>query len=163
MTTAGGVVAGLFEKILPVGLVANGLLTGLYLAFACAVGPALRRVDDRAFVDVFRAINSAILNGWFLTIFVLAPLVAVAAAGWAVATQRPGSGWLIAAAVCAAATFVITVAANVPLNQALDAAPTGTSAEYQAARLAFENAWARWNLVRTLTGLGAVILLVGAR
>ncbi|MBM9465387.1 DUF1772 domain-containing protein [Aeromicrobium sp. YIM 150415] len=150
------------DTMLVVALVANGLLAGLFFAFSCAVSPALGRLDDRSFVEAFRSINTVIVNGWFLAVFLLAPLMAVAAAATAGLSHRPSFWWLVAGAACAVATFVITAALNVPLNQALDAALTTTTAQYETTRTAFETAWNRWNLARTLTSLGALALLAGA-
>mgnify|MGYP001609516366 CR=1 FL=1 len=142
---------------LAVALVANGILAGLFFAFACAVVPGFRRVDDRTFVLAFRAINRAILNGWFLLVFFAAPVSAVAAAvlgGW--------SWELIAAAALAVLTFPVTVAANVPRNNALDAADATTAAGMRAERERFEGPWARWNLVRTVAAVGALVALAVA-
>lgn len=75
------------DRVLPIGTITNGLLTGLYFAFACAVSPALQRLDDQSFVTAFRSINSAILNCWFLVVFFTAPLITV---GCAVVA---GVGW----------------------------------------------------------------------
>ena len=69
-----------FDVTLSVAVVANGLLAGLYFAFACAVSPALGRLDSRSYVEAFRSINVVIVNGWFLSVFFLAPATAVAAA-----------------------------------------------------------------------------------
>ena len=142
---------------LAVALVANGILAGLFFAFACAVVPGFRRVDDRTYLSSFRAINRAIVNGWFLLVFLGAPVSAVVAAalgGW--------SPWLIAGAGLAVVTFFITVVGNVPLNRALDAADTTTAAAARLAREGFEDVWARWNLLRTVTGIAAVVALAVA-
>ena len=151
-----------FDAMLAVGLVANGLLAGLFFAFACAVSPALGRLDDGSYVEAFRSINAAILNGWFLSAFFLAPASAIAAAVSGGLSQRPSFGWVVVGAACSALTFLITAAASVPVNHGLDAAPTATSAQYGEARLAFEAAWNRWNLARTLTSSGALALLAVA-
>lgn len=149
--------------VLAVAIVANGLLAGLFFAFACAIVPAFRRLDDRAYVHAFRAINAAILNPWFLTVFATAPLGAVAA----VATEVWwGSGerlaLLVAAAGCSVVAFVITAAANVPRNRELERARADTEAGCAAARARFEAPWRRWNVLRTLTAVIAFALFVVA-
>lgn len=148
-----------FDATLAIAIIANGLLAGLFFAFTCALSPALGRLDDHAFVEAFRAVNAVILNGWFLSVFFLAPAVAIVSAVWGGVARQPSLPWLVTGAICAVITFVITVAANVPLNHALDTALTTTSAQYRAARLAFEAAWNRWNLARTFTSVGALGLL----
>lgn len=142
---------------LVVAVVTGGLIAGLYFTCSCAVVPAFRRVDDRTYLSAFRAINRAIVNGWFLLVFLGAPVSAVVAAalgGW--------SPWLIAGAGLAVVTFFITVVGNVPLNRALDAADTTTPAAARLAREGFEDVWARWNLLRTVTGIAAVVALAVA-
>ncbi|MFB9963835.1 anthrone oxygenase family protein [Sinosporangium siamense] len=148
----------ILDTLLVVAVAANGLLAGLFFSFTCAIAPAFRRVDDRVYVQAFRAINAAILNGWFLFVFFAAPLAAVVGAvlGLGHETSLP---WLIAGAVCSALTFGITAAANVPLNRGLDQAPVGTEAQSRVARQRFENRWNLWNLARTITSSGALTLL----
>ncbi|AFR08519.1 DUF1772 domain-containing protein [Nocardiopsis alba] len=135
----------------------NGLLAGTFFAFSCSVVPGLRRVDDATYVTTFRAINRAILNGLFMSVFLGAPVLAVL-----VAVLRPEGAeppWLIVGAVCSVATFVITAAVNVPLNRDLEAARSDTAADLAAARLGFERRWNTAHLVRTLTSVGAAASL----
>lgn len=152
----------LLGKVLVVSLVANGLLAGLFFTFTCGVSPALGRLDDRSYVEAFRSINTVILNGWFLSVFFLAPATAITAAVLGTTSHHPFFWWVVAGAICSVLTVIITAAANVPLNHALDAALTTTSAQYDGARSAFEATWNRWNLARAFTSLGALALLAGA-
>ncbi|MGO2932032.1 anthrone oxygenase family protein [Microbacterium sp.] len=136
-----------------VAIICNGLLAGVFFAFARAVVPGLRRVDDHVYVTAFRGVNAAILNGWFLSVFLVAPILA----GVVVAVlDGPGRWWAIAALVCAIATFVITAAVNVPLNRRLDAASAHTAAESANARRGFERRWNTAHLIRTVTSIGAL-------
>ncbi|MFI1827163.1 DUF1772 domain-containing protein [Streptomyces sp. NPDC020412] len=143
--------------VLTAAIVCNGLLAGTFFAFACSVVPGLRHVDDATYVTAFRAINRAILNGWFLSVFMGAPVLAVVAA-----VLRPDGTafvWLVVGAACAIATFAITAAVNVPLNQRLDAAPTDSPTALTEARRAFEPRWNRAHLVRTLTSVAGAASL----
>lgn len=151
----------LLDGLVVVAMIANGLLAGLFFVFANAICPGFRAVDDSTYVRAFRAINSTILNGWFLSVFFVAPLSAVAAAAlrwWSRSGVLPVT-LLVAAAICSASTFVITSAGNVPLNQELDRANIGTEQQRSAARGRFEEPWNRWNRVRTATSVGALALL----
>ena len=125
-----------------------GLLAGLYFAFAAAVMPGLRGLDDAAFVDAMRRINVAIVNPVFLLVFVGAPVLAVAAA---VLLRTPLS---YAAAALGVLTLLITVVVNVPLNDKLAAG--GTRAD-------FESVWVFFNAVRTVTGTGSLACLLIVR
>ena len=149
--------------LLITAVILNGLLAGLYFAFTVAVVPGLSAGRDEAFVEGFRSINAVILNGWFLSVFALAPVTAIVVAVWSALAGFPGTWALVTAAAFAAATMLITVAFNVPLNDALAAAVPDSAETYRLAREAFEDPWARWNMARTLTGTAALLLLaVGA-
>ena len=138
--------------VLLVAIVTNGLLAGLFFFCACAVVPGFRRVDARTAVAAFRAINRAIVGGWFLLVFFLAPVSTVTAA---VLVPSPVSA---AGAVCAVLTFLVTVVGNVPLNTALERADVGAEADLRRAWAAFARPWASLNLTRTLTALAALAL-----
>jgi len=103
-----------------------------------------------------------ILAVTFVANGLLAPATAIAAAVLGGLGHRPSFSWVVVGAACSALTFVITAAANVPLNHGLNAALTTTSAQYDEARLAFEATRNRWNLARTLTSFGALAFLAGA-
>lgn len=131
----------------------TGLGAGLFYAYSCSVMPGLARVDDRSFIEVMQRINVAILNGWFMLSF-LGALVLIGVAG--VLALRAGSRallpWIVAAAAFQLAMLVITGAVSVPLNNRLAAAGAPDHiADPAAVRAAFESAWVRWNLIRTLT------------
>jgi len=143
--------------VVAVAIVANGILTGAFFVFSCAVGPALGRLDDAGFIRAYRAINRVILGPWFLTVFTLAPVSAVAAA--VIGVRYPHIVLLIAAAACAVIVFAVTVAVNVPLNRALDDAVVDSDPQRRSARQRFEAPWNRGNLVRTIAGAGALACL----
>jgi uncharacterized membrane protein len=134
-----------------------GLAAGAFVLYAHTVMPALRELDDQAFVRSFRALDVAIINPWFMGGgFLGAPvLTAVAAAAW---WDEDPFWWIVGALAAYAVTFVVTMAVNVPRNDALKAA--GDTADPAAVRSAFdEHRWALWNLLRVLTCLVALALL----
>ncbi|GAB3063758.1 anthrone oxygenase family protein [Micromonospora schwarzwaldensis] len=137
--------------------VGAGLVAGLFAAFAYAVMPALRGSDDRTFVDAMQRINVTIVNGWFLLLFLGTPLLAALAAvlDWR-GVGRPALPWLLGGLALYLVAVGVTIAVNVPLNDALAAA--GPS-DLEAARQRFETTWVAWNLVRALVstaGLGSL-------
>ena len=146
--------------VLAVSLITNGLLAGLFFVFSCAICPGFRRMDDRSYVQAFRAINKTILNAWFLSVFCVAPLTAVASTIMIVGQEEPTPlGWLIAGAACSVLTFAITAAGNVPLNRALEVAPADTEQQQCRARHDFEARWNTWNHARTLSSIVALTAL----
>ncbi|HLT12089.1 MAG TPA: DUF1772 domain-containing protein [Micromonosporaceae bacterium] len=146
--------------------VTAGLSAGLFYTFFFSVMPGLGSTDDRTFVAAMQWINARILNGWFAIAFVGAPLLTVAAAIVALAAPGDATGtrpWTIAAAVLALATVAITAAANVPLNNMLEAAGEPDKIVDPAGlRARFERPWVRWNNVRTATSVAAFACMVGA-
>lgn len=137
--------------VLVLATVTTGLIAGLFYGYSCSVMLALRRVDDRAFVDVMRHINAAIQNGWFALGFVGGPLLTAVALA-----QHLGDGPVMppitASLVLHVLTLAITFGVNIPLNNRLDAADRTDPA---SARRGFETPWVRWHLVRTLTSIAA--------
>ncbi|PGH43311.1 hypothetical protein COO58_01805 [Micromonospora sp. WMMA1996] len=133
-----------------------GLMAGLFAAFAYAVMPALRGADDRTFVDAMQRINVTIVNGWFLLAFLGTPLLAALAVvlAWR-GTARPTLPWIIAGLVLYLVAVGITVAVNVPLNDALAAAgPADRLGDPGAVRARFEATWVTGNVIRALASTG---------
>ncbi|WP_017624607.1 anthrone oxygenase family protein [Nocardiopsis chromatogenes] len=142
-------------------LLATGVYAGLFFAFTVGVMPGLRGVGAQVFVGAMQSINRAIVNPVFLVVFLGAPVLALVTA-----VSATGAGGVAAVAAWAAfalvaAVFVVTVALNIPLNDALEAAGPVEGTEAEAARRAFEAPWVRWNAVRTvLSAAGAACLAV---
>lgn len=141
-------------------ILSTGLQAGTYYTWASGVMPGLGRADDRTFVVAMQQVDEAIVNPVFLATFLGAPV----AAGVAVAvTEGAGRGWAIAGLVASVATVVVTVAGNVPLNNALAAAgDLMGAADLASARESFEGPWVRWNLLRAVTSVGALAALATA-
>lgn len=141
----------------------TGLMAGLFYAFSCSVMPGLRRTDDRTLVTTMRAINAAILNGWFALAFGGALLLtAITAALHLTGDRHTAVPWILAGLAFYLVTLGITGRLSVPLNVQLQAARTETDEGLRVARTAFEEAWTRWNLVRTLSNTAAFTALAVA-
>ncbi|NRQ32365.1 DUF1772 domain-containing protein [Nonomuraea sp. NN258] len=140
----------------------TGLVAGVFGLYAHTVMRGLARTDDRTFVGAFQAIDRAIINPWFMTGFVGAllftGLAAVLHLGQGVRALLP---WLLVAFVLYLIGFVLTIAVNVPLNDAIKAAGEPDAiADLAAVRERFDEArWAAYNLVRTITSTAAFGLL----
>jgi uncharacterized membrane protein len=128
----------------------TGLAAGVFGLYQHTVMPGLRSTDDRTFIGAFQAIDRAIINPWFMASFVGALVLTILAA-----VLNPGRRllpWILAALVLYAVVFVITVAVNVPLNDALKAAgdPQRITDLAEVRRHFDEARWSAWNLVRTI-------------
>lgn len=144
-------------------VLSTGLGAGVYALYAHTIMPALRGVDDRTFVGAFQALDRAILNPWFLGGSFAGSVLLGIAAG-ALSLGRPELPWIAAAVVLQVIVTVITVAVNVPLNDALKATGNpGTIPDLAGVRAAFDEArWQAWNLARTGLAVVAFGLLAWA-
>lgn len=143
--------------------VSMGMGAGVFALYAHTVMPGLARTDDRTFVAAFGSMDRSILNVWFIGGSFFGALVLGAVAG-ALSLGRPELPWIAAAVLLWAIAVVITIAVNVPLNNALKAAgPVDSMADPAAVRAAFQEArWRAWNLVRVVLCTGAFALVAWA-
>lgn len=142
--------------------VTSGLLAGLFFAYACSVMPGLAATDARTLVGTMRSINRKILNGWFLTVFLGAPVLTALAAVLHL-DDGPVLTWALAALAAHLVMVGVTMRCNVPLNNHLDAAgPVDRIGDLAAVRERFEAPWVRWNLVRTVASVAAFAALIGS-
>jgi uncharacterized membrane protein len=141
----------------------TGLAAGVFALYAHTIMPGLKRTDDRTFVGAFQAIDQAIINPWFMATF-FGALIAIGVAGFLHfgAARRAALPWLAVAFVLYLATVIITMAINVPLNDAIKAAGDPDQINVATVRAAFhESTWATWNYVRVVASTGAFAILVG--
>jgi uncharacterized membrane protein len=141
-----------------------GLMAGVFGLYAHAIMPGLGRTDDRTFVGAFQAIDRAILNPWFVPVFVGALIFTGASAALHLTTaHKPVAYWIIAASILYLIAFVITIGIHVPLNDAIKAAgDPDRIADLAAVRRRFETKWVQWNIVRAVTSTLAFGCLVSA-
>jgi len=139
-----------------------GLAAGVFAIFAHTIMPGLHNTDDRTFVGAFQAIDRAIVNPWFMTTAFVGALVLTTAA--AISNRgTPALPWIAAALVLYLVAVVVTLAVNVPLNDAIKAAGDSANIDVTHVREQFrESRWAAWNLVRVATTTSAFGLLAWA-
>ncbi|WP_432542603.1 anthrone oxygenase family protein [Kineococcus sp. SYSU DK002] len=130
--------------------VACAVVGGVFSAFSAVVLPALHRLPDADAARAMRSVNELAVRSAFVpALFTTA--AAVTALGFP--AVRRGDGRLVAG--CAAyllGVVVVTVVANVPLNDRLARRETGFAG--------FARPWARWNHVRAVAGVTAAVLLL---
>ena len=148
--------------VLVLATIATGLTAGVFWSYGNAVMPGLRATDDRTFVAAFQSIDRAIINPWFLGggFFGALILTAVAAAMHLGDDWRSALPWIVAAFVLHLVVVIITVAINVPLNDAIKAAGDPATIDVDAVREAFSEAkWVAWNQVRIVLDIAAFAAL----
>ncbi len=147
--------------VLIAATVLTGLATGVVALYAHTIMPGLKETDDRTFVAAFQSMDRAILNPWFMTTF-FGALILTGVAGFLHlgADRRGALPWLIAAFVLYLIGVIITMAVNVPLNEALKAAGDPNQIDVAQARAAFnESKWVAWNNVRLIACTASFVTL----
>lgn len=143
----------------------SGLMAGLFFAFSVAVMQALAKLPAEKGMAAMQSINVAILNPVFLAVFLGTALMCLALVLYAcLHWSTPGSGWLlIGGGLYLVGCIAVTMACNVPLNNAL-AAADATSTEGAKLWHTYLVTWTNWNHVRAVACLGAMgsfVLAIG--
>ena len=135
----------------------TGLVAGVFDLYAHTIMRGLGETDDRTFVGAFQAIDRAIINPLFMLTFLGALVFTGAAALLQLRAGRPVLPWVTVAFALYLVTFVITLAINVPLNDAIRAAgDPDRIADLAAVRADFHEArWRAWNVVRAVLSTAA--------
>ena len=143
-----------------------GLMAGLFYSFTISVMPGLAKTQDRTFLEGMQSINRAIINPLFTVAFVGSILMVMVSSYLQFRQGVDVQFYIILSAslIYLIGTIVLTFWGNVPLNNALDALkinelnPTGL----KNARDAFEGPWNRFNAIRTLSSVAALVLYLVA-
>ena len=148
---------------LMVATVSMALGAGVFLLYAHTIMPGLGHTDDRTFVAAFQEIDRSVLNPWFIGFSFFGALVFGLLAA-ILNRGRPALRWILLALALHLVVVVLTVAINVPLNDAIKAAgDPDRIPDLAAVRAAFDEAkWRTWNVVRTLLDLAAFVSLAWA-
>ncbi len=149
--------------VLVAATVLTGMAAGVFALYAHTIMSGLKKTDDRTFVGAFQSIDRAIINPWFMaTFFGALILIGVAGGLHFGADRRAVLPWLVAAFVLYLIGVIITMAINVPLNDAIKAAGDPDRINVAHVRDAFnESKWAAWNYVRVVATSGAFVILTG--
>lgn len=133
-----------------------GLVAGVFFAFSAFVMKALAQLPPDKGIAAMQSINVAVLNPWFMGAFfgtaAACVLALICSLFW---WHDPAAVYLlVGSALYLVGTLLVTMAVNVPKNEALASFapddPDGTSfwAGYVAG-------WTAWNHVRTVAALAA--------
>ncbi|KVQ89435.1 DUF1772 domain-containing protein [Burkholderia ubonensis] len=140
-----------------------GLIAGVYFAFSTFVMTSLGRLAPEAGVAAMNAINVDIVRSLFMPVFLGTTLASLALAILALLNRsEPGVIWIVAGGVTyVLGMFVVTMAFNVPLNDALSATDA-SSAEGGAFWARYLRDWTVWNHARTVASAAACGLFIAA-
>lgn len=154
------------KALLGTSIVSTGLMSGLWYGWAASVIPGTRRVPDATYIATMQNINKAIINPAFIVPFMGIPVV-VGGAAWMqfrAGNERRGRLLAAAAAIYAVGVLGVTIAGNVPLNDALEAFDLSGSSEQAIAtrRQTYEAPWNRWHYLRTAANIVSFALASAA-
>jgi uncharacterized membrane protein len=137
-----------------------GLIGGLYFAFSAFIMRALSSIDRAAGIAAMNSINTVILRSAFMPLFLGTTLAAAALVVLGVMQAGSARGTLlIAGGLCyVIGMFVVTMAFNVPLNNALLRVGERDADTWQR----YLVSWTRWNHLRTVASLAASALFIAA-
>ncbi len=140
-----------------------GLIAGVFFAFSTFVMSALGRLPPAQGAAAMQSINRAVINLLFmLALFGTGAACLLLAVGALLTWQDAGAAWLLAGSLLyLAGPILVTMAFNVPLNNALAAAvPSSPDGEALWARYLVR--WTAWNHLRTIAALAAAASLTVA-
>ncbi len=136
--------------------IGTGLIAGVFFAFSSFVMKSLVRLPPTQGIVAMQSINIAVLNPWFLSVFVGTAATCVLAMILAcLRWHEPGAALLFAGGMLYfVGTFLVTRVCNVPLNDALATVDPhrADSAEQWTHYVA---KWTTWNHARTIAALAA--------
>ncbi|WP_175998817.1 DUF1772 domain-containing protein [Burkholderia stabilis] len=140
-----------------------GLMAGVYFAFSTFVMTSLARIAPHAGVAAMNAINVDIVRSPFMPLFLGTTLMVLALVAIALFDRnQPGAMAAVAGGVLYVfGMFAVTMAVNVPLNDALAAADPAT-AHGMALWTRYVHDWTMWNHVRTVASAAACVFFVVA-
>ncbi|GAB2577250.1 anthrone oxygenase family protein [Kribbella endophytica] len=153
---------GLRVASLMAATITTGLVAGVFGIYANAIMPGLATTDDKTFVGAFQAMDRAIINPIFLGLGFVGALLLTLLTG-VLHLKEKAFPWIAVAFVLYLITVVVTIAVNVPMNDALKAAGDPNTIDVAAARAAFDEArWRSFNLLRVALNTVAFGLLAWA-
>lgn len=137
-----------------------GLVAGVCFAFSAFVMPGLDHLAAREAIAAMQSINRSAVTPVFMIALLGTAIACVGLAGWAIsAWGRPGTRLVLAgAALYLVGMMVVTIAANIPLNDSL---ATLRADDPRAATdwSDFVSSWSAWNHLRTALALAAAAVL----
>lgn len=163
---------GLLIPLTTASILFAGAIFGFFYAWVCSTMWGLDAANPQVAIEAMQAMNASVRNAVFAPAFFGTPFVLGLTAALALGQGYRTSGMLFA---LAAITYllgglVLTMAVNVPMNEALAVVTVPDSIpEAQAIWDAYSGKWQLWNQARTvasgvalaLAGLGTVYLRHG--
>jgi uncharacterized membrane protein len=132
------------------------LVAGIFFAFSTFVMSALARLESSQGIAAMQAINITVINPLFMTAFLgtAAACIFLAISSLLKWSQPGAAYWLLGSLLYLVGTVLVTIACNVPLNDAL-AKVEPSSSEGASLWIRYLANWTAWNHVRMIAALAA--------
>lgn len=143
--------------------IGSGLIAGIFFAFSTFIMTAFSRIPIEQGIAAMNSISVTIVRSPFMALFLPTALLCIVIAVLAVLNWRGGASLLMisGAAFYIFASFLSTIAFNVPMNDAL-AKVSGNGPEAAGVWASYLKDWTWWNHVRTVASLLASVAFVRA-
>lgn len=140
-----------------------GAISGFFYAWICSTMWGLDAADPAIAIAAMQAMNASVRNAVFAPAFFGTPVVLIVSAlvAWAQRRRRSAGAFLGAGLVYLLGGLVLTIAVNVPMNEALALVeiPDDTAAAQEIWR-EYSGSWQVWNIARSLAS-GVALTLTG--
>lgn len=151
--------SGFLSTLTFVSAIGCGVVAGVFFAFSTFVMKALEQLPPAESIAAMRAINRAAPTLLFTTALLGTGLGCAALVVTAFFTpDQPGNGPRLVGGTLYLGVIAITIACNVPLNDAL-ARVDPHAAEAGSLWLDYLSSWTAWNHARTVAALAATVTL----
>jgi uncharacterized membrane protein len=153
----------LVNGLLIVTALGCGIIGGTFFAFSTFVMRSLGQLPAEGGIAAMNAINRVILRSLFMPVFVGTALLCIlllvtSAFDWSFSSGGPV---VAGATLYIVASFISTIAFNVPMNERL-ASMEGRGTEANGYWAIYLKDWTFWNHVRTIASLAASGLFIWA-
>jgi uncharacterized membrane protein len=158
----------LFETSLKICCLLTLLVGGITLTFEILVMPALKKLNNRQFLKVFKAIDKIIQDGHpiFMIVWIgsILTLLISTLLAWTSTSIMTSSILSVLFIICLMGVHIPTVTKNIPINLRCQQCDIdhASSSDIEDLHKDFIDIWLPWNKTRTIISLlvGVVILLV---
>ncbi len=149
----------LIPVLAAIALLGSALVGGVFFAFSSFVMKALGRMPSPGGIAAMQSINVTVINPSFLAAFIGTALFSIGVAILTLVVHgHPSTTLFLGGAIFYfVGTFLVTMFANVPLNDQLAAvSATGINAVRLWRHYLYR--WTLWNHVRTVAAMSAALL-----
>lgn len=144
-------------------LLSSAAIFGFFYAWVCSTMWGLDTLSPGTAIAAMQAMNASVRNAVFAPAFFgTGPILLLAAAfSWMSGGKRAAYIFAAAGIAYILGGMILTMAVNVPMNEALGLVDLGVPAEQLAAIWSdYSPKWQFWNQVRTIVS-GLVVLMTG--